>query len=257
MSVPAPASAPASPARRVLAQSRFEARALLTRGEQVLLALVLPALALVLLSVTDAVDLGLGDGPRIDTVAPGVLALATLATGFTAQAIMTAFDRRAGVLRLLATTPLGPGGLLGGSVGGVLVVQAVQVVVLGGLALGLGWRPAVVGVPAALLAVVLATAAFTALALLLAGTLRAEAVLGLTNLLFILLAAGGAVLLPADTLPAPLAAIASWLPTGALGEALRTSLTTGAFPARDLAVLAAWALVTGLAARRWFRWFED
>jgi len=240
--------------RRVLAQSRFEARALLGRSEQVLLALVLPALALVLLSATDAVDLGL-EGSRIDTIAPGVLALAVLATAFTAQAIMTAFDRRAGVLRLLATTPLGPGGLLGGSVGGVVVVQVVQTVLLGGLALGIGWRPAVVAIPAAILAGFLATATFTALALLLAGTLRAEAVLGVANLLFVLLAAGGAVLLPAANLPGPFAAIAPYLPTGALGEALRTSLATGAFPARDLAVLAVWAVLTSLATRRWFRWF--
>jgi len=248
-------SAPASAPRRIAAQSRFEAQALLSRSEQVLLALVLPALALVLLSVTDAVDLGTGDARRIDVVAPGVIALAIMATAFTAQAIMTAFDRRAGVLRLLATTPLGPGGLLGGSIGGVLVVQVVQVALLGGLAWGLGWRPEAVGVPAALLAVVLATATFTALALLLAGTLRAEAVLGLANLLFVLIAAGGAVLLPADRLPGPLAAVAPFLPSGALGEALRTSLGTGGFPAHDLAVLAVWTVLAALAARRWFRWF--
>ncbi len=248
-------SAPASAPRRIVAQARFEAQALLSRSEQVLLALVLPALALVLLSVTDAVDLGIGDERRIDAIAPGVIALAIIATAFTAQAIMTAFDRRAGVLRLLATTPLGPGGLLGGSVGGVLVVQVVQVVLLGGLALGLGWRPDPVGVPAAVLAIVLATATFTALALLLAGTLRAEAVLGVANLLFVLLAAGGAVLLPAEKLPGPLAVIAPLLPSGALGEALRTSLGAGAFPARDLAVLTVWTVLAALAARRWFRWF--
>lgn len=248
-------SAPASPARRVLAQTRFEARALLGRSEQVLLALVLPALALVVLAQTDAVELGLAGGPRIDVVAPGVIALAVLATSFTSQTIMTAFDRRAGVLRLLATTPLGPGGLLGGTVGGVLVVQVVQVAVLGGIALALGWQPHLGGVPAALIALVLATAAFTALALLLAGTLRAEAVLGLTNLLFVLLAAGGAVLVPAAQLPGPLATLATLLPSGALGEALRTSLGTGTVPWGPLAVLAAWALLAALAARRWFRWF--
>lgn len=255
MSAPPPASPPAAPLRRVAAQSLFEARVLLSRSEQVLLALVLPGLALVVLSTTDAVDLGLAAERPVDVVAPGVIALAVLATAFTAQAITTAFDRRAGVLRFLATTPLGPGGLLGGSVGGVLVVQAVQAVVLGGLALWLGWRPAGVGVAAAVLAIVLATAAFTALALLLAGTLRAEAVLGLTNLLFVLLAAGGAVLVPAEQLPGPLAVLATLLPSGALGEALRTSLGTGALPWTELVVLTAWAVAAGLAARRWFRWF--
>jgi len=248
-------SAPAPPLRRVLAQSGFEARALLGRSEQVLLALVLPALALVALSATDAVELGLGEGRRVDVVAPGVIALAVLATAFTSQAILTAFDRRAGVLRLLATTPLGPGGLLGGTVGGVLVVQLLQVLVLGGIALVLGWSPALAGLGWALLAIALATASCTALALLLAGTLRAEAVLGLANLVFVLLAAGGAVLIPAERLPGPVAALATLLPSGALGEALRTALSTGALPGRELAVLAVWAVLASLAARRWFRWF--
>ena len=248
-------SAPASPARRVLAQTRFEARALLGNGEQLLLSLVLPVLALVVLVRVEAVALPLDGASRVDVVAPGTLALAVLATSFTGRAIMTAFDRRAGVLRLLATTPLGPGGLLAGTVGAVLVVQAVQLLVLGGTALGLGWRPVAAGVPAALLALVLATASLTALALLLAGTLRAEAVLALTNLLFVLLAAGGGVVLPVGVLPAPLALLARVLPTGALGEALRGALGSGTFPVVPLLVLAAWAAGASLAARRWFRWF--
>lgn len=248
-------SAPASPARRVLAQTRFEARALLGNGEQLLLSLVLPVLALVVLVRVEAVALPLDGASRVDVVAPGTLALAVLATSFTGRAIMTAFDRRAGVLRLLATTPLGPGGLLAGTVGAVLVVQAVQLLVLGGTALALGWRPVAAGAPAALLALVLATASLTALALLLAGTLRAEAVLALTNLLFVLLAAGGGVVLPAGVLPAPLALLARVLPTGALGEALRGALGSGTFPVVPLLVLAAWAAGASLAARRWFRWF--
>lgn len=248
-------SAPASPARRVLAQTRFEARTLLGNGEQLLLSLVLPVLALVVLVRVEAVALPLDGASRVDVVAPGTLALAVLATSFTGRAIMTAFDRRAGVLRLLATTPLGPGGLLAGTVGAVLVVQAVQLLVLGGTALALGWRPVAAGAPAALLALVLATASLTALALLLAGTLRAEAVLALTNLLFVLLAAGGGVVLPVGVLPAPLALLARVLPTGALGEALRGALGSGTFPVVPLLVLAAWAAGASLAARRWFRWF--
>lgn len=246
----------AAPApRRVLAQVGFEARALLTRGEQILLSLVLPAIALVVLTQVDAVGLGATEAERIDVVAPGVLAMAVLATSFTATAIATAFDRRAGVLRLLAVTPLGPGGLLAGKAGAVLVVQVVQILVLGGAAAVLGWRPDPAGIPAAVLAVALATIALTALGLLLAGMLRAEAVLGLANLVFILLVAGGAVLTPAETLPGALQDVAPFLPSGALGEALRVALGTGGFPATSLVVLAAWAALFVLAARRWFRWF--
>lgn len=248
-------SAPAPAWRRVLAQSVFEARTMLTNGEQVLLALVIPTVALFALVTVDAIDLGTGAGPRVDAVAPGVIALAILASSFTSRAILTAFDRRAGVLRLLATTPLGPGGLLGGAVGAVLLVLVFQITVLASIAcVGFGWRPDLAGLPVAALAVALAALAFTGLALLLAGALRAEAVLGLSNLLFLALAAGGGILVAPAAMPAPLAWLAQLLPSGALGEALRASLGGGPFPVVPLVVLAAWSLALTFAVRRWFRW---
>ncbi|WNB86802.1 ABC transporter permease [Cellulomonas sp. ATA003] len=250
--VAGPGAAPA--ARRVLAQTLFETRAILRNGEQLLVTLVLPVLLLLGLARTTVIGLGTGGGTRIDVVAPGVLALAVMSTAFTSQAIATSFDRRNGVLRLLATTPLGRGGLLAGKVLGVLAVELVQVVVLGAVALALGWQPAVAGVGAAVLAVLLGTAAFTGLALLIAGTLRAEAVLALANLVLVLLAVAGGVVVPADQLPGPLAAIASALPSGALGESLRAALGDGVLAAGPLAVLAAWAVVLGGLAARLFRW---
>lgn len=238
--------------RRVLAQAAFEMRTVLRNGEQLVITLVLPVLLLVVLTRTAFVDLGTTD--RIGLVAPGVLALAVMSTAFTSQAIATGFDRRNGVLRLLATTPLGRGGLLAGKVLGIVAVEVLQVVVLVGVAVGLGWRPEASGVPGALLAIVLGTAAFTALALLVAGTLRAEAVLAIANLLWVLLLAGGAVVFPAELLPRPLAALAPFLPSGALGEALRAALDGGALPLAPLVVLTAWTVLLGAATARWFRW---
>src|SRR5476649_166748 len=90
----------AAPARtRVLAQARFETGTLLRNGEQLLVAVVLPAMALVGLALSHSPSLG--PGRRIDLAVPGVLALAVISTAFTGQAISTAFDRRYGVLRLL------------------------------------------------------------------------------------------------------------------------------------------------------------
>jgi ABC-2 type transport system permease protein len=243
--------APAPPARRVLAQARFDATVLLRNGEQLLVTLVLPALALVGLSLTSVLDLG--DGRRVDGAAPGVLALAVMSTAFTGQAISTGFDRRYGVLRLLGTTPLGRGGLLAGRVLAVGVVEVVQVVVLGGLALALGWRPHLGGVPAALLALVLGTVAFTALGLLLAGTLRAEAVLAVANLVWVLLLAGGGVLVATSRLGA-WGQGAALLPSGALGDALRAALTTGSVDLRALLVLMVWGAAAAALAARFFRW---
>lgn len=238
--------------RRVRAQAGFEMRTVLRNGEQLVITLVLPVLLLVALSRTTVVDLGTSD--RIGLVAPGVLALAVMSAAFTSQAIATGFDRRNGVLRLLATTPLGRRGLLAGKALGIAAVQTLQMVVLVLVAVLLGWRPHLAGVPAALLLVVLGTAAFTALALLVAGTLRAEAVLAVANLVWVLLLAGGAVVLPARLLPDPLATVAALLPSGALGGGLRAALSGEGLPLGPVLVLTAWtAVVSGLAAR-FFRW---
>lgn len=251
----APAPAAASVSRRVLAQAVFDARNMLRNGEQLLLTLVLPLLVLVGLSETTMVDLGtpFAGARRIDVVAPGVLALAVVSTSFTGQAIATGFDRRYGLLRLLGTTPLGRGGLLAGRVVAVLAVEVVQAVVLGGAALMLGWRPHAAGLPIALLTAVLGTVTFVALGLLLAGTLRAEAVLATANLAWVLLVAGGGLVVPSERL-GPLSGVATWLPSGALGDGLRTALGRGHLPLTALLVLLGWAVGAGLAADRWFHW---
>lgn len=251
---PAPDDRPrvAAPAgRRVAAQARAEVLAVLRNGEQLLLTLVLPVLLLVVVGRTSLLDLG---ADRLGVVVPGVMAVAVMSTALTSQAIATAFDRRAGVLRLLATTPLRRGGLLAGKVVAVALVELAQVVVLGGVGAALGWRPDLAGLPWALAALVLGTAAFGALGLLLAGTLRAEAVLATANLLWVLLLVGGAVLVPASLTPGPLAELAPLLPSGALGGALRAALSGGPAPVLALAVLAAWAAVLSWATARTFRW---
>ena len=233
--------------RMVLSQALFEVRTVLGHGEQLLLTAILPALFLVVLTTTDVFTLPLAQGQeRIDLIAPGVLALAVLSSAFTGPAIATGFDRRAGALRLLATTPLGRGGLLAGKVLGVVFVQVVQVVLLAGLALALGWRPPPAGLALAVVPFVAGTAAFTALAMLVAGTLRTEAVLAGANLLWVLMAIGGGVLIPTG---------ARWLPSAALGDGLRAAVdlevgTVGLCTA----VLTAWAVAFTAAALRWFRW---
>ncbi len=235
--------------RRVRAQADAEVRTVFRNGEQVLLTLVLPALALIILGGTDLVDAGPDPMGR---TAPGVLALAVMSTSFTSQAITTGFDRQTGVLKLMATTPLGRSGLVAGKVVAVGVVQFIQLFGLGALAMLLGWRPA----PTAGLALVilLGTAAFVALALLMAGTMRAEIVLAGANLIWVLLAVGGGILLPSDRLPTPLAQIAPLLPSGALGDAMRATTSGDMFPAGPLLVLTLWAIGATAAVVRTFRW---
>jgi len=245
----------AAPTRqRVLAQTSFEARAILRNGEQLLVTIVVPVLVLIGLTKATAIDLDTGGASRIDFLTPGILALAVMTTSFTSQAIASSFDRRNGVLRLLSTTPLGRGGLLAGKVLGVLVVEVVQIAVIGLTALLLGWHPEPAGIPLALVAVVLGTAAFTSLALLVAGTLRAEAVLAVANLLLLVLAVAGGVVIPASQLPGPMSHVALLLPSGALGEAMRESLLHGTLPPWSVVILVGWTAALGWGAGRLFRW---
>lgn len=237
---------------RAVAQARFDARIMLRNGEQLLLTLILPALLLIALSRFGLPGVA-PTGRRIDTVAPGVLALAVMSTAFTGQAIGTGFDRRHGVLRMLATTPLGREGLLAGRMLAVLAVEVVQMVVLGALALALGWRPAVSGLPWAGLLVVAGTAAFVALGLLLAGTLRAEAVLAGANLVWVLLLAGGGVVLPTNAMGG-WGSVARLLPSGALGDGMRAALQEGRLDAVAILVLLGWTAVGTAMATRYFRW---
>ncbi len=239
--------------QRVRAQARFETRAVLRNGEQVMVTVLLPLILLIGLSRATFVELDTGGAARIDLLTPGVLAFALMSSAFTSPAITTAFDRRNGVLRHLATTPLGPGGLLAGKLLGVLIVQVAQVVVLGGAALALGWHPAATGIPGAVVAWLIGTVAWGAAALLAAGRVRAEAVIALANLVLVVLAFGG-VVLPASVLPAPLAELVGWLPSGALGDGLRGALLDGAWDGRALGILAGWAALLAAGAGRWFRW---
>jgi ABC-2 type transport system permease protein len=247
---PAPAAAPAR--QRVLAQARGEFDVLARNLEQLLVAVVLPALVLVGLVRADSPDLGAA--ARVDVLTPGVLALALISSAFTGQAIQTGFDRRYGVLRMLGSTPLGRSGLLAAKTIAAFTVLAVQVLLLGALGLALGWRPRAIGMLPALLFLVVGAAAFVALGLLVAGTMRAEAVLAVANLVWVLLLAGSAVVVPASVMPAPLDSIAKFLPSGALGEGLRAALLHGRLAVLPLVILLAWLAAAAALVARTFRW---
>jgi ABC-2 type transport system permease protein len=184
-----------------------------------------------------------------------VLALAVMSTSFTSLAIATAFERRYGVLKRLGASPLPRSGLLAGKVGALLLVEVLQLLVLGVVGQLLGWDPvvSVSSVVGFVLAMLLGTSAFAALGLLMAGALRAEATLAAANLVYLLLLAGGAVVLPVSAYGG-FGQVAQWLPSGALGEAMRSAFLDGTVAWRDLAVLLGWALVGTVATTRTFSW---
>lgn len=238
-------TAPAPPLRRVWRQARFDAGNALRNGENLLLTLVIPVGVLLLVLKT---PLG-GDRSAPEALVAAV-ALAVLATAFTSQAISTGFDRRYGVLRMLGLVPLGPRGLLAARVLVSLLIIAVQLlilVILTGLLAG-WWPTDPLQVLQAAVAVLLAVWGLTAWALLIAGTLRAEATLAVANAIFLLLMFGGGLAIPLDVLP--WAPIADLLPTGALVSAMsQPVLAVG-----PLLVLLVWGIAGTLLAGRFFRW---
>jgi ABC-2 type transport system permease protein len=230
----------------------MEARLMLRNGEQLLLAVVIPVIVLIG-GVMGAHHVGVHLAhPAVDVFTPGVLALAVMSTSFTSLAIATGFERRYGVIKRLGSSPLPRSGLLAGKIGGLLVVEVLQVAVISCVALALGWDPAE-GLAPAVLAGVLGTAAFASLGLFLAGVLRAEATLAAANLVYLLLLAGGAVVLPTTSYGA-FGHVARLLPSGALGDAMRHALITGTTAWRDLLVLLVWAVVGTVLTARTFQW---
>jgi ABC-2 type transport system permease protein len=236
----------------VLAQASMEARLMLRNGEQLLLAVVIPVIVLIgAVEGADRIDLDLSGRP-IDEFTPGVLALAVMSTAFTSLAIATGFERRYGVIKRLGSSPLPRTGLLAGKVLALLLVELLQGVVITAVALALGWSPDI-SVPGVLLTALAGTAAFASLGLLLAGALRAEATLAAANLVYLLLMAGGAVVLPSTAYGA-FGDLVRWLPSGALGDGMRAALIDGTVDWAGLAVLAAWAVVGAVLTSRTFKW---
>jgi ABC-2 type transport system permease protein len=252
MSTLTPSPGAASLARQVLAQASMESRLMLRNGEQLLLAVVIPVIVLVGgVTAAEHVDLGLSHRP-IDELAPGVLALAVMSTAFTSLAIATGFERRYGVLKRLGSSPLPRSGLLLGKVGALLLVEALQIAIISAVALAMDWHPHP-SLLAALVTIVLGTAAFASLGLFVAGVLRAEATLAAANLIYLLLMAGGAVVLPSSAYGG-FGDVARLLPSGALGDGLRHALWTGAYDWSSMGVLLMWAAIGSVLTARTFTW---
>lgn len=245
-----PAPAAAARGRMVRNHALTEASLILRNGEQLVVALVIP-LALLLFGRFAGGRFGIDES----SVAPNVLTLAVWSSCFTSLAIATAFERRYGVLERLSATPLGRGGLLSGKALGITLVALGQLVLLGVVALALGWRPqpAAAQWPVLLLGLPLGMFVFANLAVAMAGVLRAEATLALANLVYLLGLVLGGIMWPVASYPAATQPVVAALPTGALGEVVR-HWSAGSTSWLPLFVLLVWAVISHLLARKAFRW---
>lgn len=244
--------APAALHRAVAAQAGLELRLLLRNPESLLVTLGIPLGILVFFSFVDI--LPTGDDP-VAFLVPGVLAISAMGTGLVAVAIQTAFERKYGVLKRLGATPLTRLGYLLAKGLAVVAILAVQIVAILGIAvLLLGWQPdgAIV---VAVAATLVGGFAFAAIGLWMAGSLKAELTLALSNAVFLLLVLVSGLAFDPNALPGPVAAIAGLLPSGALGNVLRAALAVpGEVDLMGLAVVCGWGVVATLAAAATFTW---
>ena len=240
---------PNTVSQMLAAQFTLELKLLLRNGEQLLLTMFIPITLLVGLTL---LPLGAFGDSRAATFVPVIMALAVISTAFTGQAIAVAFDRRYGALKRLGATALPVWGIIAGKSSAVVAVVFLQAIILGAIGFGLGWRPHVIGLALGAGIIALGTAAFAALGLLLGGTLRAEIVLAVANLLWFVFAGLGALTLETNMIPTAVKWAARLTPSGALTEALSQAMTVS-IDWFGVVVLAGWGALGALTALRWFR----
>jgi ABC-2 type transport system permease protein len=237
----------------VAAQIRIEVLLTLRRGESVLATLGIPVGVLVFFSTVEVVDTGFEES--VDFLAPGVLCLAVIATAMVSLGIATGFERRYGVLKRLGSTPLSRAGLITAKTAAIVVVEALQVAVIVGVAALLGWSPSarLVGASGVL---VLGTVAFAGIGLWMAGALKAELTLALTNLFYVAFILVGGIAVPLERLPGWLEAVAKITPAAELVAAVRATVLGAPMPGWAIGGLVAWAVVAPTLAAVTFRWEE-
>ncbi|GAA3970700.1 ABC transporter permease [Gordonia caeni] len=250
----APAPQPASLPRMLAAQTRMELVLLLRNGEQLLLTMFIPITLLIGLCLLP-IATSAGDTPaaRAGSFVPAILSVAVMSTAFTGQAIAVGFDRRYGALKRLGATPIPRWGIIAGKSAAVIIVVALQAVVIGAIGFAFGWRPSPAGLAIGVLVIAIGTLAFATLGLLLGGTLKAEVVLALGNLIwFVLLAFSGLVVFD-EHLPGAVGALVRCSPSGALTGALVRATEQSSFDVFGVVVLLVWAVVGTVLAVRWFK----
>ncbi len=218
----------------------------------------IPVVALVIMGVIPGANKpvkALGGLTVFSSYFPVFIALALGMIGLISLPGHLADYRQQGILRRLSTTPAPPAWMLAAQ---VLINLALAEVALGllGVAGMAGFGLGAPGQPGGFtLALVLTIAATFAIGLWIAAIARSPnyaALIG--NLTFFPMLFFAGLYFPRQEMPSVLRDIGNWTPLGASVQALQDSMR-GVFPATSLLLaLAAWAVVFGVLAVRFFRW---
>ena len=237
--------------RRLSIQTKWEFLLNARNSEQALLLVLIPIVILIVLTKTTIIG---GEQTGLPLALATVLTVSTFAAGFPSLAIATAFERRSETLVFLGTTSLTRAEVvLAKSLGSFLLA------VFAGLftiiaALLLGWTPTflILLIPLCMILGVFSVGGF---AYLLAGTLRAEAVLAIANGVFVLvLMFGGVIFTFGDAMTNAL----QFFPPLALKDLIQYSVSEqnpgNTSVIRAICVLGVWGVAGHLLAFRFFKW---
>jgi ABC-2 type transport system permease protein len=189
---------------------------------------------------------------------PGILAFGIVVAAYGTLAGNIASLRAEGILKRMRATPLPASTYLGGQLLSTVATSlliAVTTVVLGQIAFGVAPRTDRIGVLVATL--VAAIACFASLGLAISAFIPTARAAGpITNATYLPLAVVSGTFDSDLTLPAWLDRIVDAFPIRALTDGLRAAYdpAVAEWPARDLLVLAVWALAGTALALRFFRW---
>ncbi|MDP9797200.1 ABC-2 type transport system permease protein [Catenuloplanes nepalensis] len=245
--------------RPLVALTTIEAKLFARDGMSVGFGLLFPSLLLYVLGGLmpgfrePAEDMG-GVRP-IDVYVPVVVAMAIATIAISTLPAHLATHRERGVLRRMATTPVGPAPLLGAQ----LIVNLIAMLVSIAVAIIIGVTVLDVPLPASILEftgiLLLATIAMFAIGLLIAAlSPNAKAASGIGMLVYFPMLFFAGVWTPGPIMPDNLRRIAEFTPLGAASQALSDAWSGAGAAPTALVVLTAYALLVTLLATRLFRW---